>query len=162
MDFKPPSHSKSKSNLDKVMEASIAVVFRSRQYPGDHAYSESLSFNTSLPGIRESTVSFEFDASWHSGAIFPNQGIAAAINSKFGKILDYTLYDIVYYSCSKWPESSLETNPDEFAEYWSSHKDQCSSNNKGTSQSMESSAAIDIWNRYIDKHKLVYGTYIGD
>ena len=76
-------------------------------------------------------------------------------------MLDYTLYDRVCYSCSKWPESQ-ETNPDEYAEYWSSHKDHCSSNYKGTSQSMESSAAIDIWNRSIEKHKLVYGTYIGD
>ena len=160
LDIKPPSQTISKSNLDKVMDASKAVVMRSMQYAGDHAYSESLPANYSVPHTRECTVSF--DASWHRRGHFSNQGFAAAIDSEFGKVLDYTLYDRVCYSCSKWPESRQESNPDEYADYWSSHKDQCSSNYKGTSQFMESSAAVDIWSRSIERHKLVYGTYIGD
>ena len=39
---------------------------------------------------------------------------------------------------------------------------QCTANYKGSSQAMETSAALDIWNSSIAKHKLVYGTYIGD
>ena len=74
LDIKPPTQKLSKSSLDKVMGASKAVVMRSMQYAGDHAYSESLSINTSLPGTRECTVSF--DASWHRRGHFSNQGFA--------------------------------------------------------------------------------------
>ena len=110
--------------------------------------------------LRNCTVSF--DASWHRRGHFSNQGVAAAIDSELGKVLDYQLYDRVYYLCSKWNEERKTSNPEEFAEFWDNHKPACTANFSGSSQSMESSAAVDIWKRSIEKHNLVYGTYIGD
>ena len=110
--------------------------------------------------LRSCTVSF--DASWHRRGHFSNQGFAAAIDSENGKVLDYQLYDRVCYLCSKWPEDRKENNPEEYEEYWSTHKLLCTANFSGSSQSMESAAAVEIWKRSIASHSLVYDTYIGD
>ena len=53
-------------------------------------------------------------------------------------------------------------NPDEYVEFWEQHKTACTANYKGSSQTMESTAALEIWKRSITKYQLVYGTYIGD
>ena len=53
-------------------------------------------------------------------------------------------------------------NPDEYVEFWEQHKTACTANYKGSSQAIESTAALEIWKRSITKHQLVYGTYIGD
>ena len=103
-----------------------------------------------------------FDASWHRRGHFSNQGFAAAIDSEYGKVLDYQLYDRVCYPCSKWPDERKETHPDEYQEYWGNHKEFCTANYFGLSQSMESSAAVEIWKRSILNHELVDGAYIGD
>ena len=111
-------------------------------------------------GIRGCTVSF--DASWHRRGHFLNQSFAAAIDSETGKVLDYSLHDRVCYMCVKWDEERKMKNPDEFADFWDQHESNCTANYKGGSQAMESAAALDIWNRSIDTHQLVYCTYIGD
>ena len=110
--------------------------------------------------LRSCTLSF--DASWHRRGHFSNQCFAAAIDSESGKVLDYQLYDRVCYLCSKWPEERKNNNPEDYEGYWSTHKLHCTANFSGSSQSMESAAAVDIWKRSISTHNLVYDTYIGD
>ena len=127
---------------------------------GELAYSHAAAVENSPSRLRECAVSF--DASWHRRGHYSNQGFGAAIDTDFGKVLDYSLFDRVCYSCSKWPESRCCDTPEEFEEYWSAHKEICPANYKGTSQSMESTGAIDIWSRSIETHNLAYGTYIGD
>ena len=112
-----------------------------------------------IPNVRNCTVSF--DATWHQRGYYPNQGFAAAIEVGSGKVLDYALYDRNCNKCIKWSEERKEKNPDEFSHYWGSHSSQCPGNFKGTSQAMESSAALEIWNRSVEKHSLAYTTYVG-
>ena len=142
------------------MAASVTLAKRSMKIAGDHAYSHASAVDETPSGLRECAVSF--DASWHRRGHYSNQGFAAAIDTDFGKVLDYSLYERVCYSCSKWPESRQSSCPEEFAEYWDIHKDLCTANYKGTSQAMESRAAVDVWKRSIEWHNLAYGTYIGD
>ena len=52
--------------------------------------------------------------------------------------------------------------PDDYAIFWNRHQEVCTSNFKGSSQSMESSAAVEMWKRSVQKNKLIYETYIGD
>ena len=89
-------------------------------------------------------------------------GFAAAIETEFGKVLDYSFYDRVCFSCSRWPESRRTSYTEEFLEFCDSRKDHCSANYKVTSQSMESSGAVDVWSRSFEEHSLACGTYIGD
>ena len=113
-----------------------------------------------VPGLRECIVCF--DALWHRRSHFSNQGSVAAIDSETGKVLDYSLYDRMCYLCSKKDDDWKMQNPDEFAEFLYQHKNTYTANYNGTSQAMETSAALDIWKRSIAKHQLVYDTYIGD
>ena len=160
LDVKAPSRDMSKTQLTKLMKASVNVANNSMRIAGKQAYSQATPVIVSQSGLRDCAVSF--DASWHRRGHYSNQGFAAAIDTDFGKVLDYALYDRVCYSCSKWPESRRSSCPDEYQDYWASRKDICVANYKGTSQSMESSGAVEVWRRSIDKHNLAYGTYIGD
>ena len=142
------------------MSASTTLAKRSMKFAGEQAYSHAAAVGDSPSGLRECAVSF--DASWHLRGHYSNQGFTAAIETVSGKILDYSFYDRVCYSCSKWPESRCISFPEEIEDYWSAHKEFCTANFKGTSQSMESTGAIDVWRRSIETHNLAYGTYIGD
>ena len=64
--------------------------------------------------------------------------------------------------CIRWTEERKKENPEEYSEYWEKHSSECPANFSGTSQAMESSAAIEIWGRSVDKHSLAYTTYVGD
>ena len=160
LDLDVPAGRMPKTSLDKFVAASKALVEHSMDISGHNVHANSEPSTMVVPGIRECTVSF--DASWHRRGHFSNQGFAAAIDSETGKVLDYSLYDRIYYPCSKWDEERKTLKPDEFADFWEQHKKACTANYKGSSQAMETSAALEIWKRSIPKHKLVYGTYIGD
>ena len=160
LDIKPPDKDMSRAQLNKFMGASVSIAKRSMQFAGEHAYSNASVVEESTSGLKECAVSF--DASWHRRGHYSNQGFAAAIDADFGKVLDYSLYDRVCFSCSKWPESRRSSCPEEYEDWWQAHKDRCASNYQGTSQSMESSGAIDVWRRSIATHNLAYSTYIGD
>ena len=160
MDLPIPSEAIHRAKVHKFVETTNTVVARSMKLSADNVYLQSSSLPSIIPGAINCTVSF--DASWHRRGYYSNQGFAAVIDSEFGKVLDYVLYDRVCIKCSQWPNERKEKEPDEYNEYWIQHKDSCTSNYKDTSQSMESSAAVEIWHRSIEKNQLVYDTYIGD
>ena len=160
LDLDVPSATMSRHHMERFVVSTKRVVSMSMKTSGINVHS-SLPCDPSLPiSLRNSTVSF--DASWHRRGHFSNQGFAAVIDSEFGKVLDYQLYDRVCYPCSKWTDERKGNNPEEYSQYWETHKDVCSANFSGSSQSMESSAAVEVWNRSIERHDLIYGTYIGD
>ena len=160
LDLDVPASRMPKTSLDKFVAASKVVVERSMSISGQKVFANSQPSTMVVQGIRECIVSF--DASWYQRGHFSNQGFAAAIDAETGKVLDYSLYDRVCYLCSRWDEERKMQKPDEFIEFWEQHKFTCTANYKGSSQAMETSAALDIWKRSIVKHQLVYGTYIGD
>ena len=86
-----------------------------------------------------------FDAPWHRRGHYSNQDSAAAIEVNSGKVLDYVLYERECNKCLRWTEERKRDNPEEFSEYWDKHSSECPSNFSGTSQAMESSAALEIW-----------------
>ena len=53
-------------------------------------------------------------------------------------------------------------HPEDYQQWYESHKSNCFKNYDGTSQSMEPEAAKTIWSRSVEKHKLCYSTFIGD
>ena len=110
LDVKAPSRDMSKTQLTKFKKASVNVANNSMRIAGKQAYSQATPVNASESGLRDCAVSF--DASWHRRGHYSNQGFAAAIDTDFGKVLDYALYDRVCYSCSKWPESRRSSCPD--------------------------------------------------
>ena len=160
LDVNVPTATMSRTHMIRFVQATRNVVCASIKASGQIVHSV-LPSEPSLPiTLRNCTVSF--DASWHRRGHFSNQGFAAVIESESGKVLDYQLYDRVCFSCSSWTEERKASCPDVYAKFWDSHKALCNSNLSGSSQSMESSAAVEVWKRSIETHGLIYGTYIGD
>ena len=147
-----------KAPLSRLVQSSDKVCQLSMSLTADRVRASAETSH--IPNVRNCTVSF--DATWHQRGYYSNQGFAAAIEVGSGKVLDYVLYDRNCNKCIKWSEERKEKNPDEFNHYWESHSSQCPANFKGTSQAMESSAALEIWSRSVEKHSLAYTTYVGD
>ena len=160
LDLKVPAREISKRHLKNFVGSTTRVVAKSMKISANQVHSSSPETSLLPENLRSCTVSF--DASWHRRGHFSNQGFAAAIDSEYGKVLYHQLYDRVCYPCSKWPEERKENNPEDYEEFWSTHKLLCTANFSGSSQSMESAAAVEIWKRSISSHSLIYDTYIGD
>ena len=77
-------------------------------------------------------------------------------------MLGYVHYERNCNKCLRWTEECKKDCPEEISEYWEQHSCECPANVSGTSQVMESSAALEDWARSIRKHSLTYTTYIGD
>ena len=160
LDLKVPSSHISKRHMQNFVDSTSRVVSNSMNVSAENVHASSPSTPLQPASLRSCTVSF--DASWHRRGHFSNQGFAAVIESKHGKVLDYQLYDRVCYSCCKWPEERKESHPEDYEQFWTTHKDVCTANFSGSSQSMENAAAVEIRKRSISNHSLIYDTYIGD
>ena len=159
LDLSVPAQHMSRNGIDKLTEVSKIVVERSMKISGENIYNSSTPTNNSAPNIRECTVNF--DASWIRRGHFSNQGFAAAIDSEFGKVLYYALYDKVCYQCCKWPEEKQTQIPEEYQEFCKKHRLVHYQLLRDFSGHGVISCSR-IWKRSINKHSLVYGTYIGD
>ncbi|XP_065068314.1 uncharacterized protein LOC135693699 [Rhopilema esculentum] len=83
------------------------------------------------------------------------------MSARTGDILDYEVKSLVCHQCSK-ATKKLGNDTDEMNQWQETHKPFCNINHKGTSDAMESSAAVDIFSRSIEKRHLKYTTYVGD
>ena len=54
------------------------------------------------------------------------------------------------------------SQPEDYSAFLSEHQLNRTANFSGSSQSMEGSAAVEIWKRSVERHELVYYTYVGD
>ena len=158
LDIQNTWHRMSKSLLAQLVLSTDKICQQSMSMTAKEVRAKAESSN--IPGCKVCAVSF--DESWNRRGNFSNQGFAGAIEVKTGKVLDYVLYERVCNKCIRWTEERKKENPEEYSEYWEKHSSECPANFSGTSQAMESSAAIEIWGRSVDKHSLAYTTYVGD
>ena len=147
-----------KTSLMKLVESANKICQQSMSKSAKLVRDTADTSN--IPDCKNCTVSF--DASWHQRGFYSKQGFAAAIEVNTCKVLDYVLHERVCNKCLRWTEERKKDNPDEYSEYWMKHSAECPANYSGTSQGMESSAALEIWDRSVTKHSLAYTTYVGD
>ena len=145
------------SALSQLVQSTEKMCQQSMSLTATHVH--TLGKTSNIPDYKTCTVSF--DATWHRRGHYFNQGFAAAIEVYSGKVLDYVLYERVCNKCLRWTEERKKGCPEEFSEYWEKHSSECPANFSGTSQAMESSAALEIWARSVRKHSLAYTTYVG-
>ena len=62
---------------------------------------------------------------------------------------------------SQVDRGAQERLSEEFSEYWEKLSSECLANFSGTSQAMESSAALEILSRSVSNHSLSYTSYVG-
>ncbi|XP_072169249.1 uncharacterized protein [Diadema setosum] len=105
-------------------------------------------------------VSVSFDGTWHKRGYTSNVGVGVVISIDTGKVLDSVVKCKYCKECSR--REGVDRDSVEYKEWWEGHKDSCTLNHKGSSNSMECEAAGILWGRSISKHKLRYRYMIGD
>ena len=76
------------------------------------------------------------------------------------ELLDYEVKSLTCKECSSH-EHCDKQSPDYLA-WKESHRSHCEVNHRGSSEEMESSGAMDIFSRSIEKRKLVYSSFVSD
>ena len=160
MDLSVPGHNMKQRALDHFKSSTTEVSQKSMSFAAREVRSRQNSVESNIPGAFKCDVSF--DATWHRRGHYSNQGFGAAIDIVSNKVLDFMLSQRICRKCLSWPSERRSSQPEEYAEFWSEHQATCSANFSGSSQSMEGSAAVEIWKRSVERNSLVYSTYVGD
>ena len=61
-----------------------------------------------------------------------------------------------------WPMGIIKKDSVEYQTWWDSHARVCQINHTGSSGDMETKGAITMFTRSIEKHRLLYTTFVGD
>ena len=106
-----------------------------------------------------SDIDASFDGTWQRRGHVSLNGVVTAISQENGKCVDYEVLSKTCQACKIW-ERKKETDTEGYNQFQFNHV--CSINHKGTSGSMESKAAVEIFKRSVEVNKLRYKKYIGD
>ena len=104
--------------------------------------------------IYDCTVSI--DGTWQTRGFSSINGIVTCMAGS--KCLDHVVLTKHCKGCAYWKGKDLNTP--EYAEWKESHN--CPANHSGTSSSMESAGAIQIFKRSVERFNLRYTKYLGD
>lgn len=100
------------------------------------------------------------DGTWQKRGHSSKIGVVFIISVKTGEVLDYEVKSLVCHECSA--HESMDHNSDEYKSWKESHDAECLINHEGSSDSMESAAAVEMFLRSIEKRGLKYTVYVGD
>ena len=102
--------------------------------------------NSVVTGSNERKILAGFDGSWQKrGHQSKKKGVVKATSVETGKVLDVS-------SLSKFCCCLDKSN----------HDASCAANYMGSSGGMEVAGALEIFNRSLEKHNVMYDTYLGD
>ena len=101
------------------------------------------------------------DGTWQRRGHMSKIGVVFVMSVVIGDILDYEVKSLVYHMCSK-AFHKCKDNENELMKWREKHQKYCQINHKGSYDSMESAAAVEIFCRSIERRKLKYITYVGD
>jgi len=114
-----------------------------------------------LPGGRKvANVAVSVDGTWQKRGHTSRIGVVFIISIETGEVLDFVIKSLICHVCSA--HKHLVKGSDEHKDWWATHEQNCTINHEGSSDSMESQGAVEIFLRSIDKHQLQYTTFIGD
>ena len=97
------------------------------------------------------------DGTWQKRGHSSKTGVIFVLSVHTGEILDYELKTLFCQACNIHPP----TSPD-YENWKKKHSPHCNINHVGSSGKMESDGATEIFCRSIEKHNLVYSTFVGD
>ena len=108
-------------------------------------------------------VSVSFDRTWSKRGFTANFGIAFAISSDTGEVLDYCVLSKTCDFC-KQSEKLKKQDPEKFEEWKKIHEErgECQKNFSGSSPVVEPAAAEIIWSHSIGKYNLRYTDMVCD
>ena len=106
-------------------------------------------------------VSVSVDGTWQKRYGYSSLlGVVFILSVETGEVLDYEVQSKICFECKfreKWEKES-----EKYKNWYSNHEEHCEVNHKGSSEAMEKEAAVKMFLRSMEKHQLVYTTYVGD
>ena len=106
-------------------------------------------------------IGISFDGTWQKRGHSSLKRVAAAISVTTGKVLDVEVLSRHCKSCTEHVRLK-ETKPDEYEAWKVTHEKKCQLNHDGSSSSMESAAAVNIFSRSVETYGIRYLKYFGD
>ena len=107
------------------------------------------------------SIAVTVDGTWQKRYGYSSlHGVVFVMAVETGEVLDYETKSKVCFQCkakTKWDKESEKCK-----KWFDEHKNNCLVNHTLSSEAMEKDAAIRIFKRSIEKHKLKYSTYVGD
>lgn len=100
------------------------------------------------------------DGTWQRRGHASKIGVVFVISVRTGEVLDYVVKSLMCHTCMKHKQEDKNTN--EYKEWFKKHQDICLVNHKGTSDSMESDGACEIFVRSVEGRSLKYCRFVGD
>lgn len=105
-------------------------------------------------------VSVSVDGTWQKRGHSSKMGVVFVISVRTGEILDYVVKSLVCQECTA--HQNWDKDGDDYLEWKEEHKEHCQINHVGSSESMETNGAVEIFLRSIDKRGLRYTLFVGD
>ena len=99
-------------------------------------------------------VAVSYDGTWHKRGYTSNHGVGVVIALETGEVLDREVLSKVCKACQH--RKGWDRDGEEFKKWWDGHKDECLGTHVGSSGKMEVTAAVNMWGRSVQKHKLRY------
>lgn len=138
------------AEADSSMQNSVAYLKEVMQKDGEAADAD-----------RCYHVSVTLDGTWQKRYGFNSLlGVVFLISVLTGEVLDYVVKSKVCFECksrNNWDKASKR-----YTDWYETHQNSCTINHTTSAESMEKTAAVEMFNRSVDTRGLKYTTYIGD
>ncbi|CAN7994762.1 unnamed protein product, partial [Ixodes pacificus] len=139
----PPPPRKFASYNARLLDATTTVVSKSMAKAAEELKKEASAFDGEL----ESAVTV--DGTWMKRGYSSLHGVVAAVSADTGKVLDFEVESKFCHMCAR------NLHPDD-------NLSECKITYDGPFGGMESAGAVKIFGRSVEKHQIMYTTYIGD
>ena len=138
-------------HLAAIRDASVEIAQQSMSEAANELH--TLTPDTE---IIDETVSC--DGTWQRRGFSSLVGVEPVISHRCGRLLDYEILTKYCKGCEYW--SKQDHNSPKYLQWKANHK--CKANYAGSSPNMESTGAVELWSRSVQKHKLRYTKMIAD
>ena len=105
-------------------------------------------------------IAVSCDGTWQRRGHQSLYGVETVISEETGKVLDYEMQSKFCFNCQA--HSTWDRTTKKYQEWKEQQKEVCQINFVGSSESMEASGAVTLWNRSVELHNFCYTTFIGD
>ena len=100
------------------------------------------------------------DSTWQKRGHASKIGVIFVISVDTGEILDYVVKSLFCHECQVHNHDDKDS--EEYKQWKEGHEGKCQVNHHGSSEEMESAAAVEIFSRSISTRNLKYTTFVGD
>ncbi|XP_072163439.1 uncharacterized protein [Diadema setosum] len=161
MNLPAPVNSKSfQDHLNHLHTTSSETADQQMAEAGQRVREMVVAENPELEEEEVLDVAVSYDGTWHKRGFVSNHGVGVVISMDSGEVLDREVLSKVCRECKL--KEGWDRDTEEYRNWWEGHKDNCLGGHKGSSGKMEVDAAVAIWGRSVDKHRLRYKYMVSD